>query len=335
VVGGSAIYVMVLSGRLIDIQTTTLYLLGISGFSMVLGKVQRSSAPEGERTTPASQAIPAAVTTLPPGAVTDLEICGNPGENKVVLAWKPPEGGGKPTHYVVEYKKTSDTTWTPDQNLIIESPHVLKNLTPQTDYDFKVIAANNTGNGPFTELKSQKTASLGSGSATAPVKVDGVTPDTKQTTQDQIVLQWNGLNVTPDYYVVRYWLAETSTWNIAGVVVGAKNSYRVTKLSPNTDYEFQVLGVKDSEIGLASLAAPARTAQRTPRWSDLLEAEGGGEVDVARIQMLFFTLITAIFVLLKVHSSNEIPVIPDGILLLMGISNGVYLTAKFIPDNRK
>jgi hypothetical protein len=37
---------------------------------------------------------------------------------------------------------------------------------------------------------------------------------------------------------------------------------------------------------------------------------------------------------LKVGSSNEIPVIPPGILTLMGISNGIYLTAKFIPNNR-
>ena len=51
-----------------------------------------------------------------------------------------------------------------------------------------------------------------------------------------------------------------------------------------------------------------------------------------RMQMLFFTLITAIFVGLKVLISGEIPDIPPGFLLLMGISNGVYLTAKFIPD---
>jgi hypothetical protein len=53
---------------------------------------------------------------------------------------------------------------------------------------------------------------------------------------------------------------------------------------------------------------------------------------VTRVQMLFFTLITAIFVAVKILVSSEIPDIPQGFLLLMGISNGVYLTAKFIPD---
>ncbi len=31
-------------------------------------------------------------------------------------------------------------------------------------------------------------------------------------------------------------------------------------------------------------------------------------------------------------ASGTIPAIPDGFLLLMGISNGVHLTAKIVPD---
>ena len=45
--------------------------------------------------------------------------------------------------------------------------------------------------------------------------------------------------------------------------------------------------------------------------------------------MLFFTLITAGFVVLKVVTGYEIPPIPDGFMTLMGISNGVYLGSKF------
>lgn len=53
-------------------------------------------------------------------------------------------------------------------------------------------------------------------------------------------------------------------------------------------------------------------------------------IDVTRVQMLFFTLITAAFVVLKVVSSYEIPPIPDGFMTLMGISNAVYLGSKFV-----
>jgi len=53
------------------------------------------------------------------------------------------------------------------------------------------------------------------------------------------------------------------------------------------------------------------------------------QVDVTRVQMLLFTLVTAGFATMKVLTSYEIPEIPEGYLILMGISNGVYLGSKF------
>lgn len=73
---------------------------------------------------------------------------------------------------------------------------------------------------------------------------------------------------------------------------------------------------------------------QVPRWSDLIVTENNRdgtvvrEVDVARFQMLLFTLITAVFVLMNVVTSYLIPEIPTGFLTLMGISNGVYLGSK-------
>jgi hypothetical protein len=55
---------------------------------------------------------------------------------------------------------------------------------------------------------------------------------------------------------------------------------------------------------------------------------GDGEVDVSRVQMLFFTLISAAYVLIRIVSSYTLPDIPDGVVILMGVSNGVYFTAK-------
>ena len=63
----------------------------------------------------------------------------------------------------------------------------------------------------------------------------------------------------------------------------------------------------------------------------MVSGDGRGEIDVTRAQMLFFTLVAAVFVGMKVLASYVIPDIPQGILLLMGISNGVDITAKFIP----
>jgi hypothetical protein len=72
-----------------------------------------------------------------------------------------------------------------------------------------------------------------------------------------------------------------------------------------------------------------------PQWSDLIVTEtvqDDGtvlrEIDVARFQMLLFTLITAAFVLMSVVTSYVIPEISTGFQTLMGISNGVYLGSK-------
>jgi hypothetical protein len=77
--------------------------------------------------------------------------------------------------------------------------------------------------------------------------------------------------------------------------------------------------------------AAGATPSRTPKWSDLIVVDGAGvEIDVTRVQMFFFTIVSALFVLIKVFGSYAIPPIPTGFLLLMGISNGVYLSKKFL-----
>jgi hypothetical protein len=72
-------------------------------------------------------------------------------------------------------------------------------------------------------------------------------------------------------------------------------------------------------------------ANKTPKWSDLIVNDNGSgtpEVDVTRFQMLFFTIVTAIFVLITVVATYVIPEIPGGFVTLMGISNGVYIGSK-------
>jgi len=70
-----------------------------------------------------------------------------------------------------------------------------------------------------------------------------------------------------------------------------------------------------------------------PRWSDLIindQNTAVREIDVARVQMLLFTLISAVFVITKVIAAYVIPEIPVGYLTLMGISNGVYVGSKMV-----
>ncbi|WP_428246618.1 hypothetical protein [Ferrovibrio sp.] len=85
----------------------------------------------------------------------------------------------------------------------------------------------------------------------------------------------------------------------------------------------------------AALADPAPVgATRTPHFSDLIkDTASGATIDVTRLQMLLFTLICAGFVLIKVLTGHEIPEIPDGYLILMGLSNGVYIGSKNIQKS--
>lgn len=63
-----------------------------------------------------------------------------------------------------------------------------------------------------------------------------------------------------------------------------------------------------------------------PAWKDLLLSDGA--IDLSRLQMLLFTLLTAIYVAITAAITYQFPEVPQGLLYLMGISNGLYLTAK-------
>jgi len=137
-------------------------------------------------------------------------------------------------------------------------------------------------------------------------------------------------------YIVRYARAAFADWRSASDSYQG-TSFDVTGLQPQTAYLFEVqtsnaAGQGPAVQGQATTAAPVQNV-RTPVWSDLVVTpEHPGELDVTRVQMLLFTLIAAGFVAIKLFNSYIIPEIPQGILVLMGISNGTYLSAKFVRN---
>jgi hypothetical protein len=104
--------------------------------------------------------------------------------------------------------------------------------------------------------------------------------------------------------------------------------------------------------GAPVAAAAAPLPARDPMWSDLfinevrvlnpagnpvLGANGQPivrrEIDVTRVQMLYFTLITGSFVIIQVLTTYVVPEIPQGFVTLMGISNGVYMGSKIAQNS--
>jgi hypothetical protein len=91
--------------------------------------------------------------------------------------------------------------------------------------------------------------------------------------------------------------------------------------------------VAKGKAALQRVAEQAKTSQamiaRDPKWADLVApADGSSGIDITRAQLLFFTLVTAAFVLLKVLNTYVVPDIPEYYQALIGISNGVFVAAR-------
>jgi hypothetical protein len=89
--------------------------------------------------------------------------------------------------------------------------------------------------------------------------------------------------------------------------------------------------------GLGSIAArfvAAAQGQRqaapglaeNPKFSDILKTNG--EFDLYKLQMFLFTVYTAGYVAIRIALDQAFPVIDSNLLLLMGISNGIYVGSR-------
>jgi hypothetical protein len=156
-------------------------------------------------------------------------------------------------------------------------------------------------------------------------------------TDHTVTLQWDppAAGAAAAVYAVSYARQAFADWRESDDCI-RQNSHRVARLLPDTGYVFQVTA-RNANSASAPVQVTERTKQaalipRQPLWSDLVVTpHHPGEIDVTRVQMLFFTLIAVAFVAIKLITGYMIPDIPEGFMLLMGISNGVYLSAKFVP----
>jgi hypothetical protein len=66
--------------------------------------------------------------------------------------------------------------------------------------------------------------------------------------------------------------------------------------------------------------------EKVPKWLDVIKTDG--RPDLYKLQMALFTTLAAVFVTQEIYSTMVFPILPAGLLTLIGISNGVYLSAK-------
>ena len=80
------------------------------------------------------------------------------------------------------------------------------------------------------------------------------------------------------------------------------------------------------EVILAVARDSAPQQRVSPAWTNLIMS--GGRVDLPRLQILLFTVLTALYVGITAMMTFQFPEVPDGLLTLMGLSNGLYVLGK-------
>ncbi|HET7641354.1 MAG TPA: fibronectin type III domain-containing protein, partial [Ktedonobacteraceae bacterium] len=149
-------------------------------------------------------------------------------------------------------------------------------------------------------------------------------------TGTSIQLAWNKKDSAT--YVLQNRLHDSDAdWDTVALAEPSNPKTTVTNLIPNTAYDFRVRTV--DALDAWSQVETFSTGIRTPKWSDLVtDTDRPAEIDVTRVQMLFFTVISAVFVALNIVETGTIPEIDQTYVTLMGISNGVYVTTKFVRE---
>ena len=185
-------------------------------------------------------------TTLPDLPVS-LEVA--PGIEQLTLSWDEPTETGPVaiTGYVVEYKKTSDTSWTSHTTVTAVSgtntyETIISNLDFSTEYDVRVRANNGVTSDDYNWAE-------GSGTTLPdlPVSLE-VAPGI-----EQLTLSWDEPTETGPVaitgYVVEYKKTSDTSWSSHTTVtaVSGTNTYEtiITSLDHSTEYDVRVRADND------------------------------------------------------------------------------------------
>ena len=195
----------------------------------------------------------ASATTLDvPSKPTGLVATAN--YTSVSLSWTAPSdnGGNAITGYTVDYAKSNDTWQTQDSASINNSTRetTIIGLTSSTQYNFRVAAINNVGQGAYSANTTIQTVTI-----TLP---GAPTVSVGTVTYDSITITWtppsNTGGGTIVDYTVDYAGSDDSDWTNLRAGTGTNSSTTATAsgLSNGTSYTFRVAAVNSAGTGAYS-----------------------------------------------------------------------------------
>ncbi len=128
-----------------DLMPDTLYEFSVIAFNIAGASALSSIV--ASRTT-AGVALPGQ-----PGSVSAV----TQSSESVSLSWNAPASGGAVTSYTLQYRLAGATIWTGSATGLTMTSSVVGNLTASATYEFRVIANNDSGSGPASEVVSATT----------------------------------------------------------------------------------------------------------------------------------------------------------------------------------
>ncbi|QLH02685.1 hypothetical protein C5F47_03480 [Nitrosopumilus cobalaminigenes] len=183
------------------------------------------------------------LTNLPeePDPISNLSAINNKGE--IRITWQSPasDGGSPITDYIIEYKRSSDSTFSIYNDGVGSSTSVtLTGLTKGSSYDFRVMAENEVGQSPESKIVSTIPMVI-------PFKITTLQISSDST---NVFLSWaapydGGSPITD--YIIEYKRSSDSTFSIYNDGVGSSTGATLTGLTKGSSYDFIVMA--ENEVG--------------------------------------------------------------------------------------
>ena len=196
-----------------------------------------------------TDAAPVVITT--PGAPRSLALTET--HNSIVATWRAAanNGGESPTHYDVRIEGGG---WI-DAGL--DRTHTFENLSAETEYTIEIAQVNSAGRGDIAS--ESVTTDAVPVVITVPSAPRNLTADAGE---DYVDLDWNAPADTGGAVVEAYKYRQrkgSGSWRPWTAIGSTATQYRVTGLTPDTTYSFEVRGVNSAGDGTPSQTVNVRT----------------------------------------------------------------------------